>query len=200
MTGMTWPVRTPGRRWRRRHSPLRRRCDRIQAWTALCAGVVLLLGVPLAAFAAGRAAADDARSTANAQRASRHLTAARLTRNAPARSSSDYGTGRRYPVKVRWTAPEGAVRTGAALVPAGARRGETTHIWLDARGRVAAAPLTSDRIVARVTSAVVGTAAAIALPTGLLHLLVRRATERHRMARWEREWERIGPEWSSRTA
>ncbi|MGW1892757.1 Rv1733c family protein [Streptomyces sp. NPDC002004] len=201
---LTPPPQPPGepiRWWRWRRNPLRRRCDVIEAWTALLLGLVLFIGVPVAAYVAGRVAYADGRATSAAQAAERHRIPARLTQDAPPLTpSEDGGQSRdRYHVAVSWTDPGGAAHTGTALVPAGAKTGDTADVWLDARGRPTSAPLTSDEIANRVIAAAGGTAMAVALATGATHLVVRRVAQRHRMAEWEQDWERTGPGWDSRT-
>lgn len=194
-------MRTRVRGWRWRRNPLRRRCDVIEAWTALIVAVLLILGAPLAGAAAGWWAYDNAQATAAAQRAERHRVAAVLVEDAPAAvPSAQGGKQPTYDVKVRWTDPGRGTRTGEARVQAGLRRGDRTEVWLDARGDSVAAPITSAAIWQHTLSAGVWTAGGAVGLVLAVRFGVRRVAERHRMAEWADEWARTGPEWGRRTA
>lgn len=96
---------------------------------------------------------------------------------------------------MRWSEPGGPERTSEAQVPAGTRPGERTQVWLDDAGRIVAAPADSTAIwqqALAVGGCAAGGAAAVVLAG---HFVVRRVALRHRMAEWEREWARTGPEW-----
>ncbi|MEU9190190.1 hypothetical protein AB0D14_37815 [Streptomyces sp. NPDC048484] len=182
---------------RQRHNPLRRRSDVVEAWTALVLTVVLCVGAPLAGLAAGWWAYDAARATAAEQRAERHRVRAEVVEGAPA--STPRAEGDRRPVQrvsVRWTEPGEQTRTGATRVSAGTRVGDHTYIWLDDRDRIVPAP--TNRTVVLQHALAVGTCAAGLAAAGVLALraLIRRVAARHRMAEWEQDWSRTGPEWT----
>ncbi|MDQ0785523.1 hypothetical protein [Streptomyces sp. B3I8] len=192
-------TRVPGRRTRR--NPLRRRSDVFDTWAALVFAVLLCVGAPLAGVVTGLRAYDDARAQATAQRAARHEVSAVLLEDAPAAvSSTEGGTQPLYRVRVRWTVPDsGARRTGRALVPAGTRQGDRAEVWLDRQGRGVEAPVTGTMVWQHTLTTgiwAMGGATAVVL---LGRVTVRRASERHHMAEWEREWERTEPEWRNRT-
>jgi len=194
-------MRTRVRGWRWRRNPMRRRCDVIEAWTALAVAVLLFLGAPLAGAAVGWWTYGDARATAVAERAERHRVPAVLVEDAPSAGPSVQG-GKQptYKVKVRWTEPGQGSRTGAAPVPAGLRRGDRAGVWLDARSHIVAAPIASAAIWQRALAAGVWTASGVVVVVLVVRLGARRVAERHRMAEWEDEWARTGPEWGRRTA
>ncbi|MFG2028696.1 hypothetical protein [Streptomyces sp. NPDC048825] len=189
------------RGWRWRPNPLRRRCDVVEAWTALVVAVLLCVGAPLTGLVIGRQAFDTARGAAAEQRAERHRVRAEVTEQAPAAIPN--ATGAKQPaywVGVRWTEPGERERTGKARVPAGTRPGDHTHVWLDDAGRVVGAPADSTAIwqqALAVGGCATGGAATVVLAG---RFVVRRVALRHRMAEWEREWARTGPEWGRRWA
>ncbi|NGO42455.1 hypothetical protein G6048_09865 [Streptomyces sp. YC419] len=189
------------RGWRWRPNPLRRRCDVVETWTTLVVAVLLCVGAPLAGLVVGWQAYDAARDAAAEQRAERHRVRAEVTEQAPAAVPT--ATGGKQPsywVAVRWTEPGERARTGEARVQAGTRPGDHTHVWLDDAGRIVAAPADSTAIwqqALAVGGCTVGGAATVVLAG---RFVVHRVSLRHRMAEWEREWARTGPEWGRRWA
>ncbi|MGW3848630.1 Rv1733c family protein [Streptomyces fagopyri] len=187
------------RGWRWRSSPLRRRSDVVEAWALLAVVVLLAVGAPLAGTAVGWRVHDDARGRAAAQRAERHRVAAVLVEDAPVAVTSPSGRQPAYQVRVRWRAPAGESRTGLAEVRAGSRRGEHTRVWLDSGGRRVGPPQSASAVWQHTLMAGVFTAgAAVAVVVGV-HVAGRRVAARRRLAEWERDWVRIGPEWRRHT-
>lgn len=194
-------MRTRVRGWRWRPNPLRRRSDVVEAWTALAVAVLLLVGAPLAGVVAGAWAHATARAEAAEQRAGLHRVSAVLMADAPAAVPTVQG-GKQpaYAVRARWTDPGEGTRTAMARVPAGARRGEPADVWLDTRGRSVGPPPTGTAIRQHALAfgaCTTGGAVGVVLAG---HLVVRRVAIRHRLAEWEREWARTGPEWGRRRA
>ncbi|GAA3841144.1 hypothetical protein ACFS5L_16730 [Streptomyces phyllanthi] len=194
-------MRTRVRGWRWRANPLRRRSDVVEAWAALVTTVLLVVGAPLAGVAAGSWAHAAARSEVAAQRAELHRVRGVVVTDAP--PAAPAARGDRQPthhVRARWTESGEDARTGVARVPAGTRRGEFTDVWLDPRGRSVDPPLTGAAVVQHalaVGACTTGGAVAVVLAG---RLAVRRVFLRHRLAEWEREWARTGPEWARRWA
>ncbi|MFJ9615176.1 Rv1733c family protein [Streptomyces noursei] len=169
-----------------RHGPLRRRTDLAQSWMALVSGLLIAVAAPAAGVLAGNAV--DA--AVHGQRADRHSTVAVVTKTPPAALGVAAGNGtvgRAYTV-VRWTAPNGTVRTGETAVPPGARAGDRTTVWLDGRGALIRDPGSPEDTV--VESVAVGIVAASG--TGLALFAVHkggvRLLDRRRYAQWEKEW------------
>ncbi|MFE6281084.1 hypothetical protein [Streptomyces sp. NPDC057877] len=175
------------RLWRWRRSPLRRRCDVIEAWVVLLGWVFALLGGVLA----GLAAAYAVQGAADAQRAERRQVTAELVEDAgdqlPSRVPTDY----RVWATVRWIGPDGATHTDEARVPAKSPEGREVTVWTDRGGEIAAAPLS----VAEVKLHMAAGGVLTALGAGGVVLvgvwLVRLGLERQRMAQWEADWERF---------
>jgi hypothetical protein len=109
---------------------------------------------------------------------------------------SSSGRDLRSRVAADWTAPDGTARRGTVLAPlADPRRGDQFTLWTDARGRIVARPL--DPATATTHSVLAGVGAAL-LTAGLVEAGRRLAVWRmvlRRYARWDRAWERAGPDW-----
>jgi hypothetical protein len=102
--------------WRWRHNPLRRTTDLVEAWAALVALLLMVVGAPLVGLFAGSAAHDSLSRTARQQLAARHRVAATVLDAtavvAPAAADSvrpGEQEGRRR-VLASWTAPDGTAR------------------------------------------------------------------------------------------
>jgi hypothetical protein len=194
-------MRTRVRGWRWRRNSLRRRSDVVEACTVTVIAMLLLLGVPLAGVAAGWWAHDATQAKAAEQHAERHRMRAVVVENAPAAiPTTPGGKQHTYWVRVRWTVPGDGARTGSARVPAGTRRGENAGVWVDAQGRSVGPPLNDTAVWQHTVITGALTSGCVASVVLLAHFAVRRVAARHRLAEWEREWARTGPEWRRRTA
>ncbi|MFF7648041.1 hypothetical protein [Streptomyces canus] len=176
--------------WRLRRNPLRRRSDRVETWIVLATWIAALAGGLLAGEAAGAAMEDGLA----ARRAAVHAVSATLTENAdePPAPAGD-GTGGTVQAKVRWTAPDGSVRTGVARVVPGGATGTAVTVWIDRRGDLVRTPLTPAE--ARLQSALTGLL--VAVGTGAVAFgcgwPARLRLDRRRMRDWESEWARVAP-------
>ncbi|MFJ9348126.1 hypothetical protein [Streptomyces sp. NPDC101237] len=191
-------MRTRVRGWRWRHNPLRRRSDLVEAWIALAVAVLLCLGAPLVGAVAGLWAHERARSVAAVQRAERHMVRAVVLGDAPEQLPSVEGADQEhaYRTDVRWTEPGRGTRTAPARVPAGTRAGDRVDVWFDRHGR--SVPPPPDEVAVWQHTVTVGLcgAAGAAGAVLLCHGVVRRVALRHRLAEWEQEWARTGPDWT----
>ncbi|MFI1163480.1 hypothetical protein ACH4UM_07675 [Streptomyces sp. NPDC020801] len=187
-------IRTKKRLWRWRSNPLRRHDDIVEAWIVLVMWVVILIGGAVVGAVAALAADQEFAR----QRSDRHAVPAVLLTDLP-RSTSTGSDGYRALAKVRWTAPDGATRTGRTLVSTGLRSGTTITVWQDGRGVLTTEPPGSTE--GTVEAALFGTSAALALG-GLAFgttALARWRLDRRRCDQWGREWELIGPRWDQKT-
>ncbi|MGW0842258.1 Rv1733c family protein [Streptomyces sp. NPDC002787] len=187
--------------WRWRSNPLRRRSDVVEAWTVLLVVFLLVVAAPAAGLAVGRWAHGDARAHAAAERAALDLVGAVVVEDAPDAVPTVHGDKQPlHWVQARWTEPDGGSRTGEARVPAGTERGDRADVWLDSAGRSVQAPPTDTAVwqhaLAMGTCATGGVVGLVLLG----HFAVRRVATRHRLAEWEREWARTGPDWGHRWA
>lgn len=185
---------------RRRPNPLRRRSDVVEAWALWAVALLLVVGAPLIGVTAGWWAHDDARTTARGQHADRrHVRAEVVGGTSEALPTAHGGRQPSAEVTVRWTEPGDGARTAMARAPAGARAGETVDVWLDSRGRSVAPPPDGTAIWQHTTIGVCAAAGADAVIL-LGHAVVRHAAMRRHLVEWEREWARIGPDWTGRRA
>ncbi|MET9762440.1 hypothetical protein ABZ016_25875 [Streptomyces sp. NPDC006372] len=184
------------RLWRWRKNPLRRRSDRIEAWIVLVARVLAVLGGVLVGLAAA-GATDGALA---AQRAEAHAVPAVLTQQAPKtpQVSTDGSDGDTVWATVRWTGPEGGAHTGRTEVEPAAAAGTRVTVWTDRTGALVDAPLspTESMFQAAATGLLAGSGTAVAVWAG--GRLARARLDRRRLAAWDAEWERVGPQWRKR--
>lgn len=182
------------RLWRWRRNPLRRHTDIVEAWAGLAAGVVMAVGAPVT----GIAAADSMHDSLVAQNQSRHRVTAVLLRDAPAVASAHDGGADPDQVHapVQWHGRDGRIHTARVVVSPGARAGTSTPLWLDTHDRVAEPPL--DSLQTGVQTDIIGAGAAGGFCVAALvaHRLVRLDLDRRRSRQWQREWARVGPQWS----
>lgn len=193
-------MKEPSRRRQRRSNPLRRRSDVIEGWVNLATALALLLGLPAAAFTAGRVAHTAVVQTWREQQASRHPVTAVLLRDAPAAAPRVGGGTVRYDVQVRWTGAAGIRETGLVKADSGSLRGSSTTVWLDHTGRQVPAPVAGEELISLtwVGGALGAVCAAFAIV--MVRGLVRRGADRRRMTEWERAWALTAPEWGRRPA
>ncbi|MGF1240733.1 Rv1733c family protein [Streptomyces sp. 2-6] len=180
--------------WRWRRNPLRRRDDVVEAWIVLAMWTAIVIGGALVGTVVGRAVDRDFA----AQRADRRPVRAVLLADVP-RTTSTGNDVYRALAKVRWTAPDGAVRTGRTLLTPGPKAGATVTVWQDGTGALTTEPAGTGE--ARAGSVFFGASAAMAL-AALVHgaaALPRRRLDRHRSERWAAEWELVGPRWDQKT-
>lgn len=187
--------------WRWRRNPLRRATDLTEAWVALVALVLIAVAAPVTGVLVGVTAQDSLQRSAREQRHERHLVTATVVREL------DGGTVETDPdtsavgdahsrVLADWTAPDGGHRRGPALSELRSPHpGDRFALWTDRHGRVTARPLDSPTAT---THAVLAGAGAGLLAAGLVEcgrrLVVWRMVRR-RYARWDRAWDRAGPDW-----
>lgn len=187
--------------WRWRRSPLRRRSDLMEAWVLLAAWVLAVVGGVLA----GLVTAEAADRTFERQRAERHQVTATVVENPHSAGDAEdkvptrVANGEPVWVTVRWTAPDGEVRTGRSQAAPDTPAGTHVTIWTDRQGTLAARPL--EPTEALVEAALLGVMAT-AFTGGTVWACaygVRGCLERRRLAQWDEEWQRIDTRWG-RTA
>ncbi|MEU3980831.1 hypothetical protein AB0F77_12060 [Streptomyces sp. NPDC026672] len=187
--------RTNNRRyrfWRWRRNPLRRRCDIVEGWLLVITWTLTVL----AGVLVGTAAAGTVDRALETRRAQVHEVSAVLTGDASRTASgpTGYDDGRVW-ASVRWTAPDGTVRTGQAKVSPGTAEGTRVTVWTNNAHRIVTPPLTprESALQAALTGAFVAPAAAAAVWAA--GRLVRGRLIRRCLAEWDEEWKRVGPQW-----
>jgi hypothetical protein len=174
-------------------NPLRRACDRTEAVLLACLLSALFIVVPLAAVIAGVQVYGAGLRAERAERAAWHQVPAVLLVTVPAPRYAGYETA----VQARWTAPDGARRTGQVTAPPGARAGDTVMLWVDVPGQPTGMPLQPLQVTGQAIQAAAIAAAAAFAVLLCAGVLTRRALFRRRLAAWDAEWRAVGPRWTS---
>ncbi|MBW0118579.1 Rv1733c family protein [Pseudonocardia abyssalis] len=164
----------------------------LAAWILTSAGAFVLVAAILSGFAAHADAALRVRE----ERATRTTAEAVLLTDAPVVRGAKGSAPGRVRVEARWTAPDGSLRTGQVSAAAGAPAGSPVTVWVDRDGRTVAPP--ADEAGAMAVGGIVAGGLLLigGLVLGSCWAGVRLVTGRVNAARWEREWARVGPEWS----
>ncbi|MEV6162729.1 hypothetical protein AB0L71_12530 [Streptomyces sp. NPDC052052] len=188
--------------WRWRHNPLCRATDRHEAWVALVALLLMVLGAPAVGWGCGSLTDDALQETVRAQQAERHATTAVVVRRTlevrPLVVDSEVSSERpaHTSVLARWKAPDGTGRRGTVTISSHrAGPGAEVEIWTDRDGRPVPRPM--DASTARTHAALAGleaTLVAVGVVEGARRLIVRRMI-RGRHIRIDRAWARTGPDW-----
>ncbi len=187
-----------GRLWRGLRpdrNPLRRASDRAEAAVAGTLLAAFLIGAPFLSLAAGRYAYGRGVHIEHAEQAHWQRVPAVVLGGAP---SQAVGRTLLRWVRVRWSGPNGVIRTGHVALRSSPRVGSTVMVRVDNVGRLTGPPLLHSQVVSRAAlTAVAATAALGSLllgAWGLMHHLL----ERKRLAAWEADWRATGPQWSRR--
>jgi hypothetical protein len=180
------------------HNPLRRPADRIEAALRVAVLLLIFIAVPVATVMAGRAADHIFLRDAQAQQASRHHVSAVLTQPAPASGSAidPYVTVQNTWAPARWTAPDGAPRSGQVFVPAGMRTGSSVPVWISASGAITDPPAGHGDVIAEVGAFVVVTGVVLIVVLLSGQALARCVLDRRRLRAWDAEWRATGPLWT----
>lgn len=177
-------------------NPLRRRIDDID--TAIMVGLVVLfvLAAPLLSLLTGRMA--DAAGVRE-QRAERtwHQVRAVLEQNADQGVIGQDGEWGVAWVNARWQLPHGVRRSGVVAVGLSARAGQRVTIWVTKSGQLTHPPLSHGDVLDGIANAVMATVAGLGVLIGIAAAVARAAVNRRRMANWARDWEIVGPRWTS---
>ncbi|MGI8451255.1 MAG: Rv1733c family protein [Streptosporangiaceae bacterium] len=181
-------------------NPLRRGCDRAEAWLRLGLVLVFLIASPLAAFGLGHLTNDASIRAARAEAANEHYVPAVLLHRV-SRNSDDplYSTSELAWAQARWTAPDGRRRVGEVPAAVGSRAGREVHIWVDHSGQLVYPPIGQGQIASRVIAVVALTPAILAIMLLGVGWLIRRLLDRRRMGGWAAEWSAVEPLWTKRT-
>jgi hypothetical protein len=175
-------------------NPLRRTLDRVEAAIMAGLAVAFVAGVPLAAVAAGQLTDSIGSRIAHEQQSVRHHVPAVLLAPAP---NSGY-VGYMPEVRARWTAPDGAQRTGAVPALPSQRAGTTVMVWTDAAGHLTERPLTVAQVHDQAVMAAIVTAIVLGVVLWCTGELAHYLLGRRRLAAWDAEWRAIGPQWTTR--
>ena len=181
-------------------NPLRRGCDRAEAWLRLGLVLVFLIASPLAAFGLGHLTNDASIRAARAEAANEHYVPAVLLHRV-SRNSDDplYATSELAWAQAKWTAPDGRRRVGEVPAAVGSRAGREVHIWVNSTGQLVYPPIGQGQIASRVIAVVALTPAILAIVLLGVGWLIRRLLDRRRIGGWAAEWSAVEPLWTKRT-
>jgi hypothetical protein len=189
-----------GRRMGMDANPLRRGCDRAEAWLRLGLVLVFLIASPLAAFGLGHLTNDASVRAARAEAANEHQVAAVLLHRVSHNSNDPlYSTSELAWAQARWTAPDGKRRVGEVPAAVGSRAGRQVPIWVNNAGQLVYPPIGQGQIASRVIAVVALTPAILAVILLGVGWLIRRLLDRRRLAGWASEWSAVEPLWTKRT-
>jgi hypothetical protein len=151
----------------------------------------------MAALAAAGWAATDGVRAEQAQAGWRQVPAV-LFQDAPDPAHALFQASLEPLVLARWAAPGRAWPEGGVYASGGARAGTTVIVRTDGSGRreglpVQPADVTMQEAFAALAAAVLAAAAVVV--TGFL---ARRALDQRRLAAWDADWSRTGPQWTGR--
>jgi hypothetical protein len=177
-------------------NPLRRASDVMETVVLALLVVGFAVGAPLLAQAVGARTYAHAHSEEVSQRASRYEVSV-IPLVLPASGSG--GTYQDTDEPARWTAPDGTVRTGQVLVPAGTRRGAAVPAWTTRQGMITDPPLQSSQVIAQADFAAVFSVLCLGVLLGGAGVATRSVLNRRRMREWGTEWQAVGPRWTART-
>ncbi|MFE0810620.1 hypothetical protein ACFW4M_22225 [Streptomyces sp. NPDC058794] len=185
--------------WRWRRNPLRRRTDRMRAWIGLGLVLAVLLAAPGAMYAAGDTAHRHYRSTAEHEARTRDHRPAVLVHDAPRHPEpgSDEARETRYPVKVRYTGPDGTTRTGKTDVEPGLPADSTVLVWVDAAGELTEPPLTTGQIRSRTMGWAILAFLGVVITGLAVHGVTGLVLHRRNLVEWDAAWADTAPRWSS---
>jgi hypothetical protein len=190
-------------RWQRLHrivvgddNPLRRYVDKLESAVAVSLVIAFLVAAPLLAIvsvrAVGAAGAREQRAESQWQPVN-----AVLTQSAGAGLIGLDGEWDTSWVTAKWTAPDGAHRSGIIPVQLNAKAGQPLTVWVTSAGELTPPKLTNAAVVDREITVAIAVSAGLALLLWVAALAVRVLANRRRMAAWTKAWEAIGPRWSS---
>lgn len=160
------------------------------AWVLAALGGVIV-GL-LAAGAADRTLAE--------QRAESQVVQAVLTERAPSapQVTTEGSGGDTVWAMVRWTAQDGSRHTGRTEVEPSAAAGTGVTVWTNRSGELVDAPLSPTESMFQAAGTGVLAGAGTAATVWVCGRLVRMRLDRRRLADWEAEWARVGPQWRKR--
>ena len=178
-------------------NPLRRTVDRVETFVRLTVLILLLAGVPAGLFVAGRISDQVFLRQARAQLSSDRQVTAVLTQPAPTAGTVDpYSSVQTTWANAWWMAPNGTAHSGQVLVAAGAPRGTTARVWINAAGAITDPPVGHRDIMAEVAVTVMVTGVTLILLLLGAEALAVRSLDHRRFSAWDAEWRATGPQWT----
>jgi hypothetical protein len=175
---------------------MRRGADRVEdaiAWLLTALGLVVIIVAGMIAVGSY----VEGKERAGADQADRVQATAVLLTDAGDQVSEQGSAAPFARVPARWTDSSGRQHEGQVLARTYSHAGAEVPVWLDRNGELASPPASElnvllDGVAIGVTVLMLGGSLIAGAWIGL-----RRIIFAHNTRAWEREWARIGPEWTS---
>ncbi|SDG29266.1 hypothetical protein SAMN05421505_10366 [Sinosporangium album] len=184
------------RLYRPDRNPLRRRCDRIEAFVVT---ILLLIGLVAVypAVVVGVMTFDHGVAT---EKAGRWVHAVVVSEAPHGVLTSAAAQAAPAMAHVRWHGPGDKNTTALAPVPAGTEPGQAVNIWVDGSGTPGSGPQDRVTTVVHAVTTGLGTMIGAAALLCLAGALTRKVLDRRRLAEWEAEWTAADRHWPTRGA
>ncbi|GAB3268374.1 hypothetical protein GCM10027456_54040 [Kineosporia babensis] len=169
----------------RDHNPLRRRSDRIQAYSGLAAVVLVIVVLPVALFAGWRTWQHFS-VISDQELATRQLVTATVAAGDP-----QTRIARNHLATVTWTYPDQVAHSGHLAVPGSTLPGDLVPVWVDEAGEMTTAPMTRLNVWLDAIGIGVGLMLAALAVGGLGYQGTRSVLNRHRARELDEEWRRL---------
>jgi hypothetical protein len=177
-------------------NPLRRRIDDVESSIMTALVVLCLVVAPLLCVLTGRLADAAGLREQRAEQAWRPVQAVLEQSAAQGLAGQDAAWGAAW-VQARWHAPDGRPRSGPIAVGLAAKANQKVTIWVTESGQVTHPPLSHGEVLDGIANAAMATAAGVAALFAIMAGVIRTAINRRRMAEWTRDWDVVGPRWTS---
>jgi hypothetical protein len=180
-------------------NPMRRRCDRLEAWLTVTLTAALLVAGPLLAWQTGRKAYDDVVRASGAVCGQCVLTDAILDTDALGPAPISPSIPVQLPaVPAHWRAIDGSLRTGELVPNLPAVAGSSVKIWIDTAGNLVARPPGEADAIQKALNTGLTVLAGLGCGAALVRSAARRLLLHRQMSLWQQEWAVIEPHWSGR--
>jgi hypothetical protein len=177
-------------------NPLRRRIDDVERSIITGLVVLFLVVAPLLCVFTGRLADAAGLREQRAEQAWRPVPAVLEQSAAQGLVGQDAAWGAAW-VQAHWIAPDGQQRSGPIAVGLTAKAKQNVMIWVTGSGQVTHPPLSHGEVLDGIANAAMATSAGVAALFAIIAALIRVAINRRRMAEWTRDWDVVGPRWTS---
>ena len=169
----------------RDHNPLRRRSDRIQAWTGLAAVVLVIAMIPVALFSSLRTWQHFS-AVSDRELGSRQLISATVVGSDP-----ESRIARNHLATLSWNYPGPVQHTGHVAVTGSTHTGDLVPVWVDDDGDMTGAPMTRLHVWLDTLGVGVGLMLAAVVVGGGCYRGIRAVLDRHRARELDQEWRRL---------
>jgi len=176
-------------------NPMRRRTDRVEAWTSLVLTVFLVILTPAAAWYAGHLTDQAGVRIEQSQRLARYPVVAQLLKPASYQRAKAKDGPMVFAAAAIWTAPDRTRHSGLVRARPGASAGTRQTVWTDTHGRIIGEPQSHSTTLSEAALAALLTVTVLGCAGAGIRALIRYRLDRQRLEQWRQEWEAIEPVW-----